>query len=126
LELEKAAKHGAQRSVKIKTPWDSADGYSSISPLVNGGSFKSRISAARSASAMGLCESTDASEKQKVIGFGDLRATESKAYTPCRFGNHIDAKTILRAKHLSAFLRQGARFRQREASFEHAALYPIE
>jgi hypothetical protein len=27
LELEKAAKHGAQHGVKIKTPWDSADGY---------------------------------------------------------------------------------------------------
>jgi type I restriction enzyme S subunit len=25
--LENAAEHGAQRSVKIKTPWDSADGY---------------------------------------------------------------------------------------------------
>jgi hypothetical protein len=27
LELEKAAKHGAQRGVKIKKMWDSADGY---------------------------------------------------------------------------------------------------
>jgi hypothetical protein len=27
LELEKAAKHGAQHGVKIKKPWDSADGY---------------------------------------------------------------------------------------------------
>jgi hypothetical protein len=25
--LEKAAEHGAQRSVKIKTTWDSPDGY---------------------------------------------------------------------------------------------------
>jgi hypothetical protein len=28
LELEKAAKHGAQRGVKIKKMWDPADGYS--------------------------------------------------------------------------------------------------
>jgi hypothetical protein len=27
LELEKAAKHRAQHGVKIKKPWDSADGY---------------------------------------------------------------------------------------------------
>jgi hypothetical protein len=27
LELEKAAKHGARHGVKIKKPWDSADGY---------------------------------------------------------------------------------------------------
>jgi hypothetical protein len=27
--LEKAAEHGAQRSVKIKTTWDSPDGYES-------------------------------------------------------------------------------------------------
>jgi hypothetical protein len=27
LELEKAAKHGAQHGVKIKKTWDSADGY---------------------------------------------------------------------------------------------------
>ncbi|MCA3313589.1 MAG: hypothetical protein ING06_10965 [Roseomonas sp.] len=37
MELEKAAKHGAQRGVKIKKMWDSADGYvpfpgASISP----------------------------------------------------------------------------------------------
>jgi hypothetical protein len=30
LELEKAAKHGAQHGVKIKTPWDSADGYDRV------------------------------------------------------------------------------------------------
>jgi hypothetical protein len=29
LELEKAAKHGAQRGVKIKKTWDSANGYAS-------------------------------------------------------------------------------------------------
>jgi hypothetical protein len=29
LELEKAAKHGAQRGVKIKKMWDPADGYRS-------------------------------------------------------------------------------------------------
>jgi hypothetical protein len=28
--LEKAAKHGAQRGVKIKKMWDSADGYQRI------------------------------------------------------------------------------------------------
>jgi hypothetical protein len=27
LELEKAAEHGAQHSVKIKKKWDSPDGY---------------------------------------------------------------------------------------------------
>jgi hypothetical protein len=35
LELEKAAKHGAQRGVKIKKMWDPADGYD-VGPYPSG------------------------------------------------------------------------------------------
>jgi hypothetical protein len=35
LELEKAAKHGAQHGVKIKKTWDSADGYVMLAMLAS-------------------------------------------------------------------------------------------
>jgi hypothetical protein len=40
LELEKAAEHGAQRGVKIKKPWDSADGHDAT-----GGQFGTKLAA---------------------------------------------------------------------------------
>jgi hypothetical protein len=123
---------------------DDERAYSDTDDLILSGFVQSELATGNHLQLIGAVEWAAASELDQATGqmksglgagiagitkdfsIGDLRATESKAYTPCRFGNHIDAKTILRAKHLSAFLRVGSRFRQREASLEHAALYPIE